>query len=85
MKKNNINIIVEGRPGDGKSRLIFLLKDFLNKEGFETEILQNKNFECSSEEEFNKKYSKELSIVLDTMKERKKIIFVEKQMSRSKC
>jgi len=48
----NLKILIAGRPGSGKARMLYLLKKFLKENGFQVNHVVNEDFR--SEESFDK-------------------------------
>jgi nucleoside-triphosphatase THEP1 len=57
-ERNAINITVSGLPGSGKSRITYLLKEFLKDRGLNVEMTDNADFD--SEEQFDEFMSKNI-------------------------
>ena len=78
MEKKDLIITVSGQAKSGKSRLIFLLKKFLRKQGFEVE--QELNFDHPTESNFDGTMSRNFNEVIKNFKETRKITIKEEQL-----
>jgi thymidylate kinase len=81
MKTKNINITVSGQVGVGKSRVTFLLKQFLREKGFEVNFTGSTDH--PSESDFDKQISSNIETVIDSIKETSGITLTEVQEKRS--
>ena len=82
MEKKELTITVAGQTAFGKSRLTYLLKNFLRENGFEVE--QELNIDSTSEEEFDSSMSKNFEEVINDFKETRKIkIKIKEKQVRS--
>jgi len=60
-ERNIINISVSGVPGSGKSRITYLLKEFLKDRGFNIEMSEDKDFKDEAQfDEFMGKNVREI-------------------------
>ena len=78
MEKKNLIITVAGKTASGKSRLTYLLKNFLRENGFEVE--QELNIDHPTEENFDSVMSENIDTVIDNFKETRKITIKEVQL-----
>lgn len=78
MPKEKLIITVSGRVLSGKSRLSFLLKEFLRKNGFD--VKHEVSLDFQNENHFNKAMSEDLNEVFESMKERCEIYIREEQL-----
>lgn len=79
--KKKLNITVSGQSGSGKSRLTFLLKEFLREQGFEVE--QELNIDHSTESNFDKAMGQDFEGAIEYIKGSRKITINELQLSRN--
>jgi uridine kinase len=75
-KENKINIIIKGCCGSGKSRILYLIKNTLRKEGFEVDHELNEDFD--NEKDFNEIMESNYQNCLNTIKSRTTITIKEK-------
>jgi len=80
MENENIFITISGQAGSGKSRLLFLLKDFLRKEGFSVEFPETLDF--VNEADFDNHMVRKFDETIDVIKKNRKIIMKEAQLAR---
>lgn len=80
MEKKNLVITVSGHAASGKSRLTYMLKQFLREVGFEVE--QELNIDHRSEEKFDEDMCRTLDDIIDNFKETRKITIREVQTQR---
>ncbi|MCK9415954.1 hypothetical protein M0Q97_04770 [Candidatus Dojkabacteria bacterium] len=78
MEKKNLIITVSGQCASGKSRLTYLLKNFLREQGFEVEF--NGNLDHPTELDFDKHMNKNFNEAIKIIKDRK-IILKEEQLT----
>ncbi len=81
MKKEKLIITVSGRAMSGKSRLSFLLKNFLRENGFDVkhEVL----LDYHDENHFERQMCKNFDEVIGIMKEDREIVIKEEQLKRN--
>lgn len=79
MKKEKLIITVSGRVMSGKSRLSFLLKKFLQENGFN--VKHEIGLDFSNENDFERKMGKNLDEVIGQIKEQTEIIIKEEQLN----
>ena len=82
MEKENLIITVSGRAASGKSRLTYLLKNFLREQGFEVEF--EGNIDHPNENDFNRDMGKHFDEVINFMKETRKITLKQVQLPRNR-
>ena len=80
MEKEKLIIAVSGRAMSGKSRLSFLLKKFLQENGFD--VKHEVSLDYQNENQFEKQMSKNFNEIIGQMKEQREIIIKEKQLKR---
>ena len=78
MKNKELVISVSGKTKNGKSRLILLLKKFLQENGFEVKFDGGQDFK--DEVEFDRQISYNLEHTIETIKETSVITFKEQQI-----
>ena len=78
MKNKELVISVSGKTKNGKSRLILLLKKFLQENGFEVKFDGGQDFK--DEVEFDRQISYNLEQTIETIKETSVITFKEQQI-----
>jgi len=78
--KQELTITVSGQFGSGKSRLTFLLKEFLRKEGFEVNF--EGNTDHPTEAEFDRTMVRNIVNTVDNIKETRVITLKEEQLPR---
>jgi len=78
MKKELI-ITVGGVANSGKSRITFLLKQFLREKGFEVEL--ENSLDHPNEREFDIRMNKNLNNIIDFIKKRRKISLKQVQFN----
>jgi len=84
MEKKDLFITVSGRSGSGKSRLTYLLKNFLRKNGFDIEYLANTDL--PTESKFNRAMGKNFHEAINEIKRTRKITINEMQTNEGiKC
>jgi len=66
MKKENLIITVSGETKSGKSRLCYLLKEFLVTQGYNIELQLNEDFKDMTH--FNETMSENLNEALDNIR-----------------
>lgn len=76
MKSEEIIVTVTAESGVGKTRLIMLLNQFLQEQGFETAIILN---EIDDREVLNDMES--LPLVIDSIKQKARVVFKEEQVT----
>ena len=70
-EETGINIIVSGRASSGKSRLTFLLKEFLKEKGFDIQMDDHPDF--NNETQFDEFMVKNIDLAIKSISEREKI------------
>lgn len=75
--KKEITINISGLSASGKSRILYLLKMFLRKQGIEVE--HELNFDYLNESDFDKNVGRNIFNVVDSFKDSRKIIIKETQ------
>lgn len=80
MEKEKLIITVSGRAMSGKSRLSFLLKKFLQENGFD--VKHEVTLDYRDENHFERQMSKNFDNVVGMMKEQREIIIKEEQLKR---
>lgn len=80
MEKEKLIITVSGRTMSGKSRLSFLLKKFLQENGFD--VKHEVSLDYHDENHFERQMSKNFDDVIGQMKEQREIIIKEEQLRR---
>lgn len=80
MEKEKLIITVSGRAMSGKSRLSFLLKKFLQENGFD--VKHEVTLDYQDENHFERQMSKNFDNVVGMMKEQREIIIKEEQLKR---
>jgi hypothetical protein len=80
MKKDKLIITVSGKAMSGKSRLTFLLKNFLREQGYQVEF--DGGLDYPTESQFDKHINNNFEAVIENIKESKIIILEEKLLSR---
>ena len=78
MENKELVISVSGKTKTGKSRLILLLKKFLQENGFEVKFDVGQDFK--DEVEFDRQISYNLEQTIETIKETSVITFKEQQI-----
>lgn len=78
MKKEKLIITVSGRAMSGKTRLSFLLKKFLQENGFD--VKHEVTLDFHDEKHFEKEMSKNFDEVIEQMKVQKEILIKEEQL-----
>ena len=81
MEKQKLKIIVAGEVGSGKSRLTFLLKNFLREQGFDVEYVPNSDH--LTESIFDLRMVNHFDGVIDIIKQTRKITLEEEQLKRN--
>jgi uridine kinase len=71
MENKNLTITVSGCTMSGKSRMIYLLKQFLREQGFDVE--QELNEDHPTEENFDDVMGNNFNVVIETIKTTRKI------------
>lgn len=79
MEKKDLIITVSGQVASGKSRLTYLLKEFLREQGFEVEF--DGNLDYTTECDFDKHISKNIDEVIENFKDTRKITLKEVQLA----
>jgi hypothetical protein len=80
MEKEKLIITVSGRVMSGKSRLSFLLKKFLQENGFD--VKHEVSLDYQNENHFEKQMSKNFDDVIGQIKEQREIVIKEEQLKR---
>lgn len=80
MEKEKLIITVSGRAMSGKSRLSFLLKKFLQENGFD--VKHEITLDYSDENHFEIRMNKNFDEVIGKMKEQIEITIKEEQLKR---
>jgi pantothenate kinase-related protein Tda10 len=78
--KRELTITVSGSCGSGKSRITYLLKNFLREKGFEVEHTNIMDYH--SENEFERDMCHNIDEVVSGFVDTRKIIFNERQIQR---
>lgn len=78
--KTEIIITVSGKASSGKSRMTFLLKEFLKEKGFDIEFHGGLDFK--KESDFDVHMSENIDISIEHIIKTRKIILQEKQLPR---
>lgn len=81
MDKEKINITISGKCMSGKSRLSFLLKNFLIENGFD--VKHELSLDFFDENDFNRKMCKNLNEATKAIKEKTEITIKEIQIARN--
>jgi uridine kinase len=76
----DIIINVSGLPNSGKSRLIYLIKEFLKERQFNVDFDGGTNFQ--DEEQFDTVVGNNIDPVIDSLKESRKITIIESNINR---
>jgi len=79
MEKNELIITISGRSMSGKSRITYLLKNFLREQGFEVKF--NGNLDHPTESHFDRCMCKNFDDAMEKIKETSKITLNEKQLA----
>lgn len=79
-KKNELTITVNGAAGSGKSRLTYLLKNFLEKEGFLVDL--DIEIDFKNQEIWEQKMEKNYPEALESIRERTLIVLQENYIQR---
>ena len=80
MEKEKLIITVSGRVMSGKSRLSFLLKKFLQENGFD--VKHEVSLDYQNENQFERQMSKNFDEVIGQIKEQREIVIKEEQLKR---
>jgi len=80
MEKEKLIITVSGRAMSGKSRLSFLLKNFLQENGFD--VKHEVSLDYQNENHFERQMSKNFDDVIGQIKEQREILIKEVQLKR---
>ena len=80
MENKQITITISGEVSSGKSRLTYLLKNFLRVHGFE--VKHDGGIDFEDEKDFDDKIIKNLDVVLKNIKENKTIKIQELNINR---
>lgn len=72
---NELIITVSGKTKSGKSRLTYLLKNFLREQGFEVEL--NCGIDYQNENDFDKSIGQNFDEAIENIKESSKITMNE--------
>lgn len=78
MKKQTLEITITGMCGSGKSRLLFIIKNFLKNKGFDVEY--GGDFDYPTEFEFDKCMVEHNDEVIDFLIKNRTIVINEKQI-----
>lgn len=81
MEKIDLIVTVSGQVASGKSRLTYMLKNFLRENGFEVEF--NGNIDHPREFDFDERVSENFDEVIEHIKETRKITLKEVQLARN--
>ena len=79
MEKKELIITVSGQTNSGKSRLTYLLKEFLREQGFEVSF--DGGCDYTREYEFDENVSVNFDKIIESIKETRKITLKETQLS----
>lgn len=80
MKEKKIVITVSGTAGSGKSRLSFLLKKFVQEQGFD--VTHEITSDYRNQTQFETQMNKNLDVAIENLKERTEILIKEQQLNR---
>jgi tRNA uridine 5-carbamoylmethylation protein Kti12 len=78
MEKEKIIITVSGRVMSGKSRLAFLLKKFLQENGFD--VKHEVTLDYQNENQFEEQMRENFDVAIGWIKEQREILIKEKQL-----
>jgi hypothetical protein len=78
MEKEKLTITVSGTTLSGKSRLSFLLKEFLKANGFD--VKQELSSDYTDEKHYDKQMSEKFHPIMDFIKEQRQIVIKEEQV-----
>lgn len=81
MEKEKLIITVAGRSMSGKSRLSYLLKKFLQENGFDVE--HEVTLDYTNESQFERQMSENFDEVIDKLKDERKILIREEQLRQN--
>jgi ABC-type polysaccharide/polyol phosphate transport system ATPase subunit len=81
MEKRKISILIVGEPNSGKSRVLKLIKDFLNKEEFNVKF--DGGIDFKDEADFDTHHETVLKSGISPISERTEISISEKSVNRS--
>jgi len=79
MVNKEIKIIVAGSCASGKSTISYLLRDFLIKNGWDVDIVQNNNFDYADVDDFIEKIGHNIDERTNSLKDKTKISIEELQ------
>lgn len=79
--KNEITITIAGKAMTGKSRISYLIKEFLRTKGFLVDIEVGMDF--SSEADFNKRMGRNLNEAINAIQQNSIINIHETQLTRN--
>lgn len=81
MKNNDILITVSGKVMSGKSKILYIIKEALKKEGLN--VVYEGNFDHLTEQDFDKYASKDIDEVIERFKPHKRITIKEINLNRT--
>lgn len=75
MKEKEVIVTISGGPKTGKSRILYLMKEFLRNNGFDVRMLDGNDFQ--NEVHFDIAMNKDINESIGAIKKRTTVIFQE--------